>query len=356
MAQSESAGTTTRSEVDQAFIDVHAHIAVFEALEPMRRLLPDQMPAIKKSDDGWVARWSTGASRPIEDGSVEVDTRLAAMSAQGITFQVFSCTTWLYLYDAPAQGAAAAMALQNDAFCELVRTHPNKFAAMAALPMQDPAAAAAEVRRVAACPEIAGVTIGTHVEGLNLDDPSFEVVWEALEQSDLPVLVHPNRVSNTAQERLNKYHFSNLLGNPFESAIAIGSIACSGIPARFPGLRFGFVHGGGFAPYQIGRWDHGWDVRPETREKIDKPPSEYFKQFYFDALLHSELSLRTLGELVGWDHVFLGTDYPWDMGTDHPVAELRALELDDRSLSAVANRAAHNFLKPGSLAGADLLA
>ena len=98
---------------------------------------------------------------------------------------------------------------------------------------------------------------------------------------------------------MSRYHLSNLIGNPTDSSIAIASLIFGGVLGRHPGLRFGFVHGGGFAPYQISRWDHGWEVRPEARVHIDDLPSAHLRNLFFDSLTHDQLSLEFLGRRAG---------------------------------------------------------
>ncbi len=116
---------------------------------------------------------------------------------------------------------------------------------------------------------------------------------------------------------------------------------------RHPDLRVGFVHGGGFSPFQVGRWDHGWKVRPEPKEHIgDRPPSTYYRRFYFDTLTHDRASLLLLGERVGWDHVMLGTDFPFDMADDDPVTKVDAAPLSPADRTRVLETNAQGFLRP----------
>jgi aminocarboxymuconate-semialdehyde decarboxylase len=118
---------------------------------------------------------------------------------------------------------------------------------------------------------------------------------------------------------------------------------------RHPDLRFGFVHGGGFAPYQIGRWDHGWGVRDEPKANIPaQTPHRYFERMYFDSLTHDPLSLELLGRRVGWDHVVLGSDYPFDMASADPVAGVEAVGLDPADRLRVLEGNAERFLRPES--------
>ena len=121
----------------------------------------------------------------------------------------------------------------------------------------------------------------------------------------------------------------------------------SGILDRYPRLRWAFVHGGGVAPYLIGRWDHGHDVRPEPKEHIgDDKPSQWFGQVYFDSLVHHPKVLRFLIDLVGADHVMLGSDYPFDMGQRDPAGTIRSYGLSSSEEEAILSTTSERFLRP----------
>jgi len=82
------------------------------------------------------------------------------------------------------------------------------------------------------------------------------------------------------------------------------------------------AHGGGFAPYQVGRFVHGHKVRPETRAHTASSAKDMLKRFYFDTITHDPQALRYLVELVGAERIVLGTDSPFDMGDETPRATL----------------------------------
>ena len=120
--------------------------------------------------------------------------------------------------------------------------------------------------------------------------------------------------------------------------MAAGSLIFSGVLARNDSLRIALLHGGGFLPYQIGRLDHGWRVRPEARTHIDRAPSEFLDRFWFDTLTHDRASLEFLLARVGPDRLALGSDYPFDMADPDPVASVRAAVSDPVVLEKVLDR------------------
>lgn len=330
-------------------IDVHAHATDPVALAEMARLAPDLVPSLSERDGVWYTTFPGGPTRSIETGLLDISVRLADMDRQGVQYQALACWVWLYLYEVPADRGAELLQMQNDSLIDLARRFPDRFVALPGLPLQDAARSIREIERLAKIPEVAGVQIGTNVNNRNLDDPSLDPVWAALEAHDIPVLFHPDGVplpgSFSTSERLSRYHLKNLIGNPLDTAIALASLAFGGVMKRYPGLRFCFVHGGGFMPYQLGRWDHGWDVRREAKVNIDCHPSEYIERCWFDHITHDKRALEFLGKRFGWSQIVLGTDHPWDMETKTPLEDLEAVGLDDATFEQVASVNPKAFLR-----------
>jgi aminocarboxymuconate-semialdehyde decarboxylase len=107
------------------------------------------------------------------------------------------------------------------------------------------------------------------------------------------------------------------------------------------------AHGGGFFPYQLGRLDHGYAARPELQARLPRRPSEYLGSIYADSLIHDGRSLRFLIERFGGDHVVLGSDYPFDMGCEAPVAAVRELKLTPATERAIAGGTLARLLNVG---------
>jgi aminocarboxymuconate-semialdehyde decarboxylase len=197
--------------------------------------------------------------------------------------------------------------------------------------MQSPEKAAAELRHAITKLGLVGVELATTVDGLELDDPSLEPFWTAAEELKALLLVHPG--ASLAGRIASRYGLANLVGNPAESTIAIAHLIFGGVLERHPDLRLIIVHGGGFAPYQIGRWDRGFSTGTRgAAEHLTRSPGEWLRTLYFDTVLHSPQSLRHLIDVVGIERVVLGSDYPYVMGEPEPVRALDAVEgLDDEA-------------------------
>src|SRR5687767_2171910 len=166
-----------------------------------------------------------------------------------------------------------------------------------------------------------GVQIATTIAGAELDDPSPEPFWAAAEELRALVLIHPDQVLPGRPEA--RYVLSNFVGNAAETTIAAAHLVFGGVLERHPELRVCLVHGGGYAPYQAGRLDHGYSAEPRLKDKrLSRPPSAYLRGMYFDTVTHSPTVLRFLIDFVGAEHVLLGSDYPFEMGEADPVGSL----------------------------------
>jgi len=247
-----------------------------------------------------------------------IEHRLQRMDAAGVDVQALSVTWRLYMYDAPSAKAIDNAARINADLAAIVSEHPDRFWGLVQLPLQDPAASIRELERWMSVDGFVGAAVGTDVDGVEWDDPSLLGVLEAAESLGALVFFHP--ADRRPDPRLARFHLRNLIGNPLETTIAIAALVFGGALDRLPNARFCFAHAGGFAALGVGRFDHGYRVRPEAREFAQLVPSEYLRRLYFDSITHSDLALRHLVDLVGADRVVMGSDDPADMGPSNPVA------------------------------------
>ena len=194
--------------------------------------------------------------------------------------------------------------LSNDAMADLVRVHADRLLALANLPLQDPEEAAAELRRAVEDLGMVGAEIATRPGGRELDDEAFDVVWRTAAELDCLVLVHPHR--SLAGRDVTRHFLGNLVGNPAETTVAIGHLVFGGVVERHPAVRFCFVHGGGFAPYQVGRWDHAYDRDARgAAALVRRRPSELLTGMWFDTVVHGTAALSHLLSVVGAGQVVL---------------------------------------------------
>jgi aminocarboxymuconate-semialdehyde decarboxylase len=330
--------------------DIHAHIVPRATVEQLQRTHPSIAPVEVRDEGGFFLGYPSGRrSGPIPDGMIDAEPRLEDMRKQRVDHQAISVPPTHFFYGVDAAASAGLAELQNDGMREVVGRHPDAFSMLATLPMQNPAAAVREIERLAGDRAVRGIEICTNIAGKNLDDASFEDVWAAAEQAGLPILLHPDNVAGA--DRLQRYYLQNFIGNPLDSTIAAASLIFGGVFDRYPGLRFGLCHGGGFLPYQIGRWDHGWACRAEAKVQISRAPSSYLDHFVIDSLTHDPVSLRLLVERMGPDGVALGSDYPFDMADPDPLGSLERAGLSPEVVGRIASQAPQRFLRPASAEG-----
>jgi len=307
-------------------IDTHTHVLADATIKLLQKEIPRLGLKLTPIDgDTSVLEVAGVAYRPFPRGGHDVARRFADMAAAEVDMHVLSASPQTWLYDQEAAVGAAAAAIQNDEIARLTREHPDRFAGIATLPMRAPEKAAGELRRAMTELGLHGAMIGSNIAGKNLDDPSFEPLWAAAAELGAFMVVHPGNVAGA--DRLRSYYLGNLIGNPLDTTIAAACLIFGGVLARHPKLNFVMVHGGGFIPYQGGRWVHGWAVRPEPKVHLDHSPEKYLGRFLYDTILHSKASLEFLIASIGADRVFLGSDYPYDMGMLDCARHVRALAI-----------------------------
>jgi aminocarboxymuconate-semialdehyde decarboxylase len=188
-----------------------------------------------------------------------------------------------------------------------------------------------------------GIEIGTHIEGEEISSARLEPFWAEVEQLGLVVVIHTHGA--THPERLADHNFVNIIGHAFEATLATAHLIFDGVVERHPDLKIVVVHGGGYLPAYAGRLDHGWRAREDVREGVPQPPTSYLRKFYFDTMVFEPGQLEYLVSTYGADHVLLGTDYPYDMGDDDPLALLAsAAGLDQNQVDLVAGGNAARLL------------
>ena len=296
--------------------------------------------------------------RQIDSNTWDPARRLEDMGQTGVSMQVLSTVPVMFSYWAKPKDALDLSRRLNDHIAEVVRAHPDSFAGLGTLPLQDPDLAAAELERCVRELGLRGAEIGTHVDAnahchgpdcRNLDHSSLDVLWKTAEQVDAAIFVHPwDMVGKT---RMPKYWLPWLVGMPAETSLAICSLMLSGVFDRFPKLRFAFAHGGGAFPFTIGRIEHAFHVRPDLVAVDNKiNPRSYLAsdqrpaRFYVDSLVHDPAALRLLIGLFGTNRIALGSDYPFPLGEAHPGMLIESMNLSREDQAQLLSLTAREFL------------
>lgn len=280
----------------------------------------------------------TSYRSPLDD----LATRLAEMDRARVDVQAVSVIPNLYHYWADTGLADEIVAAANERIAATVAGAPQRLVGLATVALQHPERAAGQLRNAMTRLAFRGVEISTAAGGHELDDRRLDPFWAECEELEALVFIHPWGCS--LGRRLACAYLGNVVGNPAETTIALSRIVFGGVLDRFPRLRICAAHGGGYFPHYLGRADHAFAVRPESRT-MARPPSEYVDSLYVDSLVYEPHELRRLVAVMGAGRVMLGTDYPFDMGVDDPVVRVRAAGLSTEDENAVLGTTAARLLR-----------
>ncbi|WP_329267006.1 amidohydrolase family protein [Streptomyces sp. NBC_01451] len=315
-------------------VDVHAHVLLPE-VEDLVADLPGlaEARALDARRNGPAALAVGGPMvRERIPRLTDVAVRLAAMDRQGVDVQLVSPSPSHYHYWADEGTAEKLYRLANEATAAHCAQAPARLKGLGLVPLQHPAQAVHALEH-ALEQGLLGVEISSHAPGRELSDPAYEALWRRAEETDAILFLHP--FGCTLDERLDQWYLSNTVGQPTENAVALSHLIFSGVLDRHPGLKVIAAHGGGYLPTHIGRSDHAWSARSDAGADCAHLPSSYLKRIWFDSLVHDPHVLRELIRVAGSDRVLLGSDFPFDMGTEDPVGALRAADLPDADFHAV---------------------
>jgi len=252
---------------------------------------------------------------PVGPKFVDLDARLAAMDEQGVEVHALSLSQPMTYW---ADGAVAQGLCEtyNDALAQAHQRNPSRFVGLATLPMHEPSLALKEVERAAGLPGVRGFYIATQIRDKDLSDAALLPIFERIESSGLPLFLHPVEV--IGHQRLGAYYLTNLLGNPFESAIAAAHLIFGGVLDRLPKLVVCLPHSGGAFPWLVGRLNRGWEKRADLKH-INQQPLDYLRRFYYDTVGYSDHVLEYLVKVIGADRVLMGSDYCFPIAYERPV-------------------------------------
>ncbi len=323
-----------------AVTDVHAHVIVPEIQRDGAG--EDWRPRVRREGEGAVVEFGGREIRSMTREVADVETMLAISGRLGVERLLLSPWVPLLYLNAEPEAGLERCRIQNRALAELQATHRGLIAAIGAVPLQDPELAASELPAVRAA-GLAGVEIAASVGGVYVGDPRFEPFWAAAEETGSLVFIHPT-TRGFSDPVFEGHYLWNAVGNPLETTIAAAQMTMSGLMERHPGLRVILAHGGGALPALRGRLAHAHSFQPQARADLGESPRESIRRFYFDTITHDRDLLRALVDWAGADRVLLGSDYPFDMGDQDPVASVRALGLEREAEEAVLGGNAERLL------------
>jgi aminocarboxymuconate-semialdehyde decarboxylase len=308
-------------------VDVHAHVIVPE----ITRDAGDESwrPSVRWDDGEQIVERAGRSIRSAVHEFVRIDRILDEAGGSGVDGLVLS--PWVALLpDGPDLDESLEICrIQNDGLAALARSHPERIRALGAVPLHHPEAAAAELLAIVAARGLCGVEIPASVRGDYLGDDRFLPFWESAADTGAVVFVHPT-TRGFELPVFERYYLWNTVANPMETAVTGAHLIMAGVLERFPGLRVVLAHGGGALPSVRGRLRRAHVFQPQARERLQESPDDSMRRLYFDTVTHDLELLRSLIDWAGAGHVLLGSDHPFDMGTDHPVDEVRGLGLPSK--------------------------
>jgi aminocarboxymuconate-semialdehyde decarboxylase len=259
--------------------------------------------------------------------------RLVDMDRVGIDVEVLSVST-PNVFFAEGEGQVAVARLVNDAYAELIAQHPSRFLGFASIPMDAPDAALKELDRALGELQLNGVVLLSNIRGRALTDPAYRPFFEEANRRRACIFLHP--MIPVQSESFNEYVLGPLVGFPFDTSLAVARMCFHGMFHDFPDIRWVIGHLGGAIPYLMERLDNGFRDFAECREHIDALPSTYLKRLHYDTVSFSGPALRMVRDLVGSDHMVMGSDYPHMLGSiDRAVTSIQGLDIPEHEKQAI---------------------
>jgi aminocarboxymuconate-semialdehyde decarboxylase len=245
-------------------------------------------------------------------GHRDLAYREDVLDQHGVAMQVLSLTTPGTHVESPAVAVRLA-SLVNDELREAVEARGRHFTALATLPLNDPDAATRELERALGPLGLPGAMLFSNVNGVALSDERFWPLYDAANDAGAVLYIHPAHPVNV--DMMREYWLMPLVGFLFDTTLAASSLVFSGVVDRFPRIRWALGHLGGAIPYLAERLDRGFHAFRECRAHIERPPSTYLREFYYDTVNFDQGALQLAIGFAGADHILAGSDYPHQIGS-----------------------------------------
>jgi aminocarboxymuconate-semialdehyde decarboxylase len=291
-------------------IDFHNHFYPPEYLEAIQSG-PSNVKVTFDADGNPLVHYP-GDYNILVPGHRDISHRSGVLDRAGVSKQILSFTTPGTHVEAPERATELAR-LVNDAMAKIVRERGDHFSALATLPMNAPEASVTEFERCYDRLGFRGAMLFSNIDGVALADSRYWPLYESASQRKAVMYIHPT--FPVGVEAMTEYWLTPLIGFTFDTTLAAAKIVFSGVPEKFPGIRWVLCHLGGAIPYLAERLDRGYRAFGECRENITMPPSEYLKRFYYDTVNFDPRALQLAIDFAGVDHIVAGSDYPHQIGS-----------------------------------------
>jgi len=333
-------------------IDIHHHYVPEQVIAEAKRhgkalgieVFEDKDETIRFSFNG-------GPKYPLLQGLTDVEPRLEMMQKGNIALAALDPSTQLLGFDLTGEQAESWCRVYNECVKEFLDKYPDRFTAMAAVPIQEPERSAKVLEHAVTRLGFRGAYIATNVNHRYYDSDEFDPFWAKAEELDVLVFMHPDNPAGT--ELMGSFGLRLVCGNPADTTLSLGLLIYSGVFDRFPNLKLCTCHGGGFFPYHVSRFDREFITGQRATRRADRPnmpkcislPSGYLKNLYFDTLVYDVETLDFLRRKVGADHLMLGTDFPYILGDWQGVEKIEALPCTETEKQAILKGNASRLLR-----------
>jgi aminocarboxymuconate-semialdehyde decarboxylase len=325
--------------------DLHTHYYPPSYFDKIREL-PSEFSFDKSPSGQTIITYRGARFFGVTPPMTDVAKRLEDMDRVGIDVEVVSLSTPnVFFTDAQHQPEIARIV--NDAYAELVAQHSTRFKAFASIPMDDPDAALRELHRAIDELKMNGVILLSNIAGKPLTSPQYRPFFAEANRIKLCILLHPMLPANT--EPFREYVLGPIVGFMFDTTLAVARMCYDGLFKDFPDIRWIVAHLGGAAPYLMERLDNGWRDFVECRAKIDELPSTYLRRLYYDTVNFNPHMLMMVRNMMGADHMVMGSDYPHLLGSvDRAVSSIQKLDVPDDEKQQIFSRTALSIINNAS--------
>lgn len=332
-------------------IDNHHHFVPEQLIEQGKRHGKVLGVEVLEEKDGSIHFAFGGGRYGLQQGLTDVEPRLALMDKSRIAMAALDPSTNILGYDLRGEKAESWSQLYNQCVSEFLEKHPDRFTAMAAVPIQEPARAARVLEHAVTELGFRGAYIATNINHRYYESDEFDPFWAMAQDLDVLVFMHPENPAGT--ELMGSFGLRLVCGNPADTTLSLGILIYSGVFDRFPNLKLCTCHGGGFFPYHVSRFDREFLTGKQATRRADRPnapqcksvPSAYLKNLYFDTLVYDVETLEFLRRKVGAEHLMLGTDFPYVLGDWQGVDKIESLPCSEIDKAAILEENAKKLLK-----------
>src|ERR1043165_2727254 len=312
--------------------DLHTHFYTAAFFQTIRDL-PSEFSFGTSSSGQTIITHHGARFFGVTPAMTDVAKRIEDMDRVGIDVEVVSLSTPnVFFTDAAHQPEIARMV--NDAYAELVTQHPARFTPFAPIPMDDPEAALKELHRAIDDLKLNGAILLSNIGGKPLTSPQYRAFFAEANSMRLCIFLHPMLPANA--DPFREYVLGPIVGFMFDTTLAVARMCYDGMFRHFPDIRWIVAHLGGAVPYLMERLDNGWLDFVECRAKIDKLPSTYLKRLYYDTVNFNPHMLMMVRDMIGADHMVLGSDYPHLLGwIDRAASSIAGLEVSEEEKRSI---------------------